>query len=746
MVLPFIAAAATGFLEEGVKQKDLYDKRQFELEKQRQASKLRREEQKELYDYKAKLEKAKLDAENAGYNKQLFGVSYNTEGMTTFEDKAIAAVNAVSSDPTSAISYLSNLKRSGNNQLYQQQLAEFKNAYQIAQMQSAKLAGKQMGVVGIPDMARQYSGLTQFLSASGIPEVGNYLREANQSFKAFVQSQIKEKKKKEILDGLPAQTPTNVREAISKRLDVGETMTVDQAQQFATSLGERLKTPRLPAGQQADPATANATLINFYGKPKNNWTSPDLRSVGYHWKSSFTQTVEQKRTLNGYRLSKAENGNAYDRSFELFSPTVTGVNRGQYGFVDVDRIRKKDFQEFVNKPGVRKEIEQKQTLYRTMRDINEPLLEIMDAIGNDQDLVGFGGAVQRIFAGVKGQVDGMLTIIGNTPLTEGRRELADSLRKDLEIVQASQNRQLNKVERLALINSIGNLSAFLLARYAQKDDNKISNDDVLQMKNNLGLNELITDLDTVKTKLSYYIDKSQRDMLELEGYSPQRNPRGSRKALEHAMLWEAMMSSTRGMNPNTGNVVMSPEERVIRDRAQVTTDRFTSMIGAPPPRANLADIQNRQLRSIFEKIETGLGKRLEYDVPDGKPEQAIRQEPLETNKLRDAFAAKGRLRENIYVSSIKVKNEPDKFVVFDLTRNPQDGKSRPNVVVVAENMEQLYEKLSQKAFPRGRTRLIYEDDAAASPAPSVGAPATGGNNPISARQRARQNRRNQRTN
>ena len=130
-------------------------------------------------------------------------------------------------------------------------------------------------------------------------------------------------------------------------------------------------------------------------------------------------------------------------------------------------------------------------------------------------------------------------------------------------------------------------------------------------------------------------------------------------------------------------------------------------------------------------------------MPLGKPEQAIRQEPLETNKLRYAFAAKNRLRENIYVSSVKVKNEPDKFVVFDLSRNPQDGKFRPDIVVVAENMEQLYEKLSQKAFPRGRTRLIYEEDAAANPASSVNTPAPGSDNPISARKRARQNRRNQ---
>lgn len=40
------------------------------------------------------------------------------------------------------------------------------------------------------------------------------------------------------------------------------------------------------------------------------------------------------------------------------------------------------------------------------------------------------------------------------------------------------------------------------------------------MKKSIGLDEMITSLDQVKSKLSYYIDKSQRDMLELEGYSP----------------------------------------------------------------------------------------------------------------------------------------------------------------------------------------------------------------------------------
>ena len=703
MVLPFIAAAATGFLEEGVKQKDLYDKRQFELEKQRQASKLNMQEQKQLYDYKMQLEKAKLDAEKAGFNKELFGVSYNTEGMTTFEDKAIAAVNAVSSDPTSAISYLGNLKRSGNNQLYQQQLAEFKNAYQIAQMQSAKLAGKQMGVVGIPDMARQYSGLTQFLSASEIPEVGNYLREANQSFAAFQQAAVNEKNKQLVLTSFSPQTPTNAKELIVKRLDAGETMTGDKAQQLATAYSERLKTPRLPAGQQADPATANSTLADYYIKSPNNWTSSDLQKTGYHWRIGFTQGLEQKRTLNGYTISKRENAKAYDESLNLFIPTYPEVNQGQYSFVNVKRLQQKEFQELMNNPAIRKEVEQKKALYKTMRDINEPMLEIMDAIGDDESMIGVSGFTQRFFDGVSGQVDGMLNILGRTQpnmsdaLKAKRQELADSLKKDRAIINQYRDREpANKAERLALINSIGNLAAFLLARYAQKDDNKISNDDVKNMKKSIGLDEMITSLDQVKSKLSYYIDKSQRDMLELEGYSPQRNPTGNRRAFEHARLWEAMMSSTRGMNPNTRERIMSTEERVRQDRMQVTTTRFTDMIGAVPRGAKLADIRNQQIANMLRGINDKIGKNLDYDVQEGQPETALRAEPQITANLRSAFAndsSRPRLRDTFYVSSIKVTGEDDKYVVFDVRKSSQDGNFRPQVIEAADTIEQLYRKL-----------------------------------------------------
>lgn len=51
-------------------------------------------------------------------------------------------------------------------------------------------------------------------------------------------------------------------------------------------------------------------------------------------------------------------------------------------------MERKDFEKLINSTAVRNEIEQKQALYKTMRDINEPLLELMDAIGDDQRMVG----------------------------------------------------------------------------------------------------------------------------------------------------------------------------------------------------------------------------------------------------------------------------------------------------------------------------------------------------------------------
>lgn len=102
-----------------------------------------------------------------------------------------------------------------------------------------------------------------------------------------------------------------------------------------------------------------------------------------------------------------------------------------------------------------------------MRDINEPMLEIMDAIGDDESMVGVSGFTQRFFDGVSGQVDGMLNVLGRTQpnmsdaLKAKRQELADSLKKDRAIINQYRNREpANRAERLALINSIGNLAAF----------------------------------------------------------------------------------------------------------------------------------------------------------------------------------------------------------------------------------------------------------------------------------------------
>ena len=123
MLLPFIAAGVTEFLNEGKRQKDLYANRQQELAVEDK----KLEGQKRLVDYKASLERSKAATKNAEYNQSLFGVNYNTTGMTTFPQKAQAGVTAVSSDPEGAISYLKSLKASGNNKLYQQEMARFKN-------------------------------------------------------------------------------------------------------------------------------------------------------------------------------------------------------------------------------------------------------------------------------------------------------------------------------------------------------------------------------------------------------------------------------------------------------------------------------------------------------------------------------------------------------------------------------------------------------------------------------------------
>ena len=743
MVLPFIAAAATGFLEEGVKQKDLYDKRQFELEKQRQASKLNMQEQKQLYDYKMQLEKAKLDAEKAGFNKELFGVSYNTEGMTTYAQKSMAAIAAISSDPTSAKAYLKNLKNT-NSQAYEQQKARFASDYQTAQIEYAKQSGKQMGVAGIPDMLRIYSGLGEFLSDPELADIGNFLKNQNASFKYAQKQQEREELRRRIEQKLGPEISANAKELVMTQFDSGKNISPDSVDDLVTSATEPLKRPLPPPNQTPDQRYQNKVLADYYNKRR--LTLEDKTALGLNWRIGYTVGKLQRRTSDGYVRIRQQIGAAYDQSFALHKTKLPEVAQGQFAFADRNLQIQNYHKEMMKNPAIAKQISSKQSLYQTLKDINLPLIQITDILQDPRVGVGLQGFIQNIVNGTRGQVQSMRAALERTVrptgmsdaafkvFANGRKLLSQELNssyKNLEDLAATEG-ELSVEEKLALVESISNLSAFLLARYAQKDDNKISNDDVQQTKGQLGLNKLLTSPKQAKAKLGYFIDESQELMMQLEGYSVERNPRTSMAAFQHAQLWEQMTSASRGINTNTGRTVLTPREAAQAEREVEQSTDVGITFGQLPRQMNVE--MDREIllgpQGLLDKVETALG------LPKGEQRYAVRpggnplvHEEILSKKLRQDFInQKAQGRNTFYVVAVKTEGE-DKFAVLNLSIDPRDRKFYPTFVAAGNTMEELYRKFGLRYSVGNNTT----DAASSTPAASSEEP----KNAISSRIKSR---------
>ena len=206
-------------------------------------------------------------------------------------------------------------------------------------------------------------------------------------------------------------------------------------------------------------------------------------------------------------------------------------------------------------PAIRDSIKRKQDIYNTMKRVSTPLIQIADLIADKNVNVGFAGLVEKFRGGASAQVSYMLDMIGiggsKTKREDGESDAAFKARKkDRGLLYSTLNESLMDVERLegkdvltadekqSLISSLGNLSAFLLARYVQEDDNKISNDDVKQMKKNIGIDDWIASEGQVRAKLNYFIKDAQKVMMRLEGYSTGRRPNASSKNYQHAQLGE----------------------------------------------------------------------------------------------------------------------------------------------------------------------------------------------------------------
>ena len=695
MLLPFIAAGVTEFLNEGKRQKDLYANRQQELAVEDK----KLEGQKRLVDYKASLERSKAATKNAEYNQSLFGVNYNTTGMTTFPQKAQAGVTAVSSDPEGAISYLKSLKASGNNKLYQQEMARFKNMYQTYQKDIAKLSGTKEGVAGVPDMNRALPGLLKIMSAEGLEDLGGFLRVQNASFTQTATQAIREQQANALRKKARDKSPA-VQAAVERFIESGVSLKDIQADELISGYSTKLNQPLLPPGTQS--SNAGKQLGSFYSKPY--WETDDFNAVGTHFRVGFTVGQEERLKDSGAQKHDREVSRAYDASFRLFNSEKPLTRRGQYALANPALEEQLAHRDLMKDPAIRDSIKRKQDIYNTMKRVSTPLIQIADLIADKNVNVGFAGLVEKFRGGASAQVSYMLDMIGiggsKTKREDGESDAAFKARKkDRGLLYSTLNESLMDVERLegkdvlttdekqSLISSLGNLSAFLLARYVQEDDNKISNDDVKQMKKNIGIDDWIASEGQVRAKLNYFIKDAQKVMMRLEGYSTGRRPNASSKNYQHAQLWERMMEESGGVNVNTGKVILSPQAQLARDK-QIEQTAITGKIFGKIPGNVPITFSDKEAFSAIKQVAGNLNMPLsEISLRRGVlPTGAFEFNDNLTKKVRLAAAQKNQVSTNMYVTSVEFGNNV-KQALFKL--DLVDGKLIPVFKEAYDTPEEL---------------------------------------------------------
>tara|TARA_R110002020_G_scaffold475282_1_gene709406 strand:- start:4581 stop:6914 length:2334 start_codon:yes stop_codon:yes gene_type:complete len=712
MVLPFIAAGVTEFLNEGKRQKDLYANRQQELAVEDK----KLEGQKRLVDYKANLERSKAATKNAEYNQSLFGVNYNTTGMTTFPQKAQAAVTAVSSDPEGAISYLKSLKDSGNNKLYQQEMARFKNMYQTYQKDIAKLSGTERGVAGVPDMVRALPGLLKFMSAEGLGDLGGFLKGQNAAFEQTVTQAIREKQANALRKKARDKSPA-VQAAVERFIESGVSLKDTPPDELISGYSTKLNQPLLPPGTQS--SNAGKQLGSFYSKSSQNWQTDDFNAVGTHFRVGFT--VGQAERLKGIGAQKhdKEVSRAYDASFRLFNSEKPLTRRGQYALADPALEEQLAHRNLMKDPAIRDSIKRKQDIYNTMKRVSAPLIQIADLIGDKNVNVGFAGLVEKFRGGASAQVNYMLGMIGiggsKTKREDGESDAEfETRKKDRGLLYNTLNESLRDVKRLegkdvltadekqSLISSLGNLSAFLLARYVQEDDNKISNDDVKQMKKNIGIDDWIASKGQVRAKLNYFIKDAQKIMMRLEGYSTARKPNASSKNYQHAQLWERMMEESGGVNVNTGKVILTPQAQLARDK-QIEQTAITGKVFGKIPGDVPVTFSDKEAFSVITQVAGNLNiPRSEISLERGVlPTGAFEFNDVLTKQVRSAAAQKAQVSTNMYVTSVEFGNNV-KQALFKL--NLVDGKLIPVFKEAYDTPEELLRGMgvTPSAKPNGQ--------------------------------------------
>lgn len=559
MVLPFLAAGITGALHKGLDMQNEEAKRRAEADKNEEWY----EKQKWLIDYRHTAENANKSASDADKTGSIFGIKFRTSN-TALQNSTSLVTTLRGVDPSAINSFIEGSDQDGVNR----DLGSLETAYRTIYNDRSTRAGQmgQRGPAARPNM--EGFDFLRKINNNKINEILNRVsgerREPpppiNFSKMGFNKSTL----------------PANVKKA-TQHLHDWKHKGKDAHIRIDTDLINYLNTDIKYITPGGEPKTAK--IADYYLQSRDSNLQYALGRVIRNRVNKRADDVKRKDGNSPITVRQEEDRMLRDQFYRWnqgFTPAIalSAEPPNPYG------VAKHPIQQAQAEYKSGKDVAARNKLVASHRQTVDTYNEVTGMLFKLDDFLvngaraGFVGWGRQVIAGLDSQIDALQeTARGESEDPFYKKDFLESYKKAKSYWENIKDKGTVDKQMQAL----GQLVAFSLARMVQKNDPKISNDDVKNVKNMLGLDDIFANADAAKGTISLLINRMKQEMYGLEGYRNEIHTlRDYRAAEKWRLLWtsgelyglkgERRMTAQQKLKAKTtkqGNIIKSKSSEAI---------------------------------------------------------------------------------------------------------------------------------------------------------------------------------------
>ena len=526
MVLPFtvgLAAVTQGFVDSGLESIRNKERSDANIAEKNLESANRIKEIEAQYKAMDANNSRKAAYENAAFNRSILGIQYNVANIPEKEQSGYA-LNKLIANADQAKTFLRETKKN-NPSAYRNAIGEFNRIFSLEYNKMAKVAGTIEGGVAAPDL-RDFGGLSVF---KDIPEVNKVLTTTSGYFNDILNAKDKTQDDARRIQILSGSTDEAEQAAVPLKLKnaFSDTPTNQLTPKIVSAAKERVT---FDGSQVLMEKFDNKPVYTFYNKTALN--ASDEAALGTHYMGKINAVATDTGDTDAYNKRISAAGALYDaHKAQTRNPEMIMQRPARRNIGGPERQRMDAWNAKSKTALVRNFLKSKQTVLKTATQVNKILRDIYDLLQKPGTAVGLGANLLRLGDGLIAQADqfkqwfrGGLGDDAAIDYFTDRKESSlvfAELEKNLKIYEDEKLKLKDgkfSVSNTVLLQSLSHIAAFYLARISQEDDSKISNHDVEQHKEALGLNKWLTSKETAKERTKYFISQSTDKIMKLQGY------------------------------------------------------------------------------------------------------------------------------------------------------------------------------------------------------------------------------------